>query len=527
MMQHEDFVIIATDAREVTDDGRRRVTFRVQVPGRVTEAQETGYDASQLHKLVSNWETVPPKLSKVIQVGQMLGEALFPKGLVRDAFLASLAAHRNKEDSRLRLVLELTGILHNVPWEFALFRTEQGEATQNEILGLMSQVSIVRRLSRILPDLKGTKPAVHPAQMVMALADPRDTLDLEEERRLVKDSLGDSHRVQVKYVDRATSDGLLGGLEQVHLFHFAGHGEFKERPTPGVSFGQGALVLDDGSGNEDGLPAPILATRLVHAGVRVAFLGACLTARRDDVNMWSSTAANLINGGIGAVVGMQFVVRDKSAIAFAQAFYETLALGYPVDQAVTKGRIAIFEQEDYRGFGTPVLYMGTGDGIVFPEFTDDPELAAERAKTRVVVNLSADVVEGEVTGIHVETMSGGEAEVTMSVIEVKDGRLVGFSGGIISGGNVRVKQDFDKIGKGVVVEGAHIDSLGPSKPAVSPPSAPDEIACPSCGGMVQVGAKFCGHCGGKLASGSSFCQECGSKLPAGAKFCNECGTAVT
>jgi hypothetical protein len=295
--------------------------------------------------------------------------------------------------------------------------------------------------------------------MVAAFADPTISLNLEEERSLVEMSIGGSKRIKVLYVERATKENLLGGLDQVHLFHFAGHGEFIENPTPGLSLGKGALILDDGSGNSIRLDASQLAIRLINSGVRIAVLGACLTAKRDEINMWSSTAANLINGGIGAVVAMQFLIKDKSAIAFSKAFYEAIALGFPVDKAVTKGRLAIFEQGDIMGFGTPILYMGSGDGILFPEFTKDPELKKEREKTKVVVNLSADIVEGEVTGIKVGRMLSGEAKVTITTINLMSGQLIGFDAGVLTGGNVDVSMNVKNVLKGGKIIGARLDEL--------------------------------------------------------------------
>jgi hypothetical protein len=498
-MDREDFVIAATDAREVQEGGKSKVKFRVQAVGRATAGQETEYDSGELNRLLANWETTPPNLSKVIKVGQILGETLFPHGLIRDAFLGSLAVHRNVDQSRLRIILSLEGVLHKIPWEFTLFHTEQGEATQNEILGLMSQVSIVRQLDRTIPDLKGLKPASLPAKMVMALADPRQSLDLQEERRLVKDSLATSKGVQVTYVEPATAANLLGGLDVVHLFHFAGHGDFIERPTPGVPSGKGALLLDDGSGKDSLMEAPQLAKRLVSAGVRVAMLGACLTARRDEVNLWSSTAASLLNGGIGAVVAMQFTVRDKSAIAFSKAFYEALALGFPVDQAVTKGRLAIFEQEDFRGFGTPVLYMGAGDGVVFPEFTRNPDMQRERENTRLVVNLSADIVEGKVIGIRVGKMKGGEANATVNTIHVKEGaKVIGFEAGVLTSADVDVKMTATTVEKGAILVGIN---AGETSEGSTPSPTTTGLSCPNCHAPAEPGWKFCIKCRTPLPGG--------------------------
>jgi hypothetical protein len=232
-------------------------------------------------------------------------------------------------------------------------------------------------------------------------------------------------------------------------------------------------LLEKGEqGTYDVLSAPELAPRLAAAGVRVALLGACLTARRDDVNLWSSTAANLLNAGVGAVVAMQYAIRDTSAIAFAKAFYAALVMGFPVDQAVTRGRLAIFEQGDFRGFGTPVLYTGGGDGIVFPEFTNDPALKKEREQTHIVVNLSAEVVEGKVIGIQVGKMKGGEAKATVTVAKVGQGGVViGFKVGSLTSGDVDVDLSVETVGKGATVIGAISGSVTP--PPIPRPGSSD------------------------------------------------------
>lgn len=202
-MQTEDFVINMTDVSTVQDNGKKKVKFRIQVLGRVSEGQQTEYDDDTLFDMLSDWETTTPSLAQVLAVGKFLGETLFPPGLIRDAFLTSLATHKEKADSRLRIVLIPQGVLHDVPWEFTLFHIEQGEATQNEILGLMSQVSIIRQLDRTLPVLGGTKAATLPAQMVMALANPQGTprLALSKERTFIEQGIGKSERVHVTYVE--------------------------------------------------------------------------------------------------------------------------------------------------------------------------------------------------------------------------------------------------------------------------------------------------------------------------------------
>lgn len=58
--------------------------------------------------------------------------------------------------------------------------------------------------------------------------------------------------------------------------------------------------------------------------------------------------------------------------------------------------------------------------------------------------------------------------------------------------------------------------------------------CPSCGGAVPPGQKFCGSCGWDMAKsvprvvaeGAGFCTECGASLAASMRFCGQCGAPV-
>ena len=81
---------------------------------------------------------------------------------------------------------------------------------------------------------------------------------------------------------------------------------------------------------------------------------------------FAGTAPNLVQKGIPAVVAMQYSILDSTAKLFADEFYRTLALGYPVDAAIqeTRNAISIEVGLDKRDFATPVLYMKAKDGII-------------------------------------------------------------------------------------------------------------------------------------------------------------------
>lgn len=123
-----------------------------------------------------------------------------------------------------------------------------------------------------------------------------------------------------------------------------------------------AVQLDAGR-----VSAGQLGVILREMGVRVALLNACKTASRDGSRAWGSVAASLLKAGVRSVVAMQHAVLDASAIAFAAAFYRSLALGGSLDEAARNGRIAVFDRGDGFGWGTPVLYLCVANGEVFPE----------------------------------------------------------------------------------------------------------------------------------------------------------------
>ena len=124
--------------------------------------------------------------------------------------------------------------------------------------------------------------------------------------------------------------------------------------------------------------------------------------------------------------------------------------------------------------------------------------------------------------------------------------MQGAAGGGAAGGGTNMSGPLPSQRGGGSGSGA-----GGSGPAAAGGAA-QTVACPNCGTLNQVGAKFCnncgtaipqgitcGNCGAQLPAGSKFCHVCGAKiggaktcsnchadLPDGAKFCNNCGTKV-
>ncbi|HYN78615.1 MAG TPA: CHAT domain-containing protein, partial [Lamprocystis sp. (in: g-proteobacteria)] len=410
--------------------------------------------------------------SDALALGEALAAALLPP-VVSNALNLAITQAQAAPAEGVRIRLILTGSeLNNLPWEFAVFNRAGGESTISDFLALLPQVSLVRY--PVATALAAWRIAAKaPAKVLVAVASPSNLtkLNVAAERDLVIQALGDSTLFTVSGVAHAQRGQLPHRDNPAHIFHFAGHGTFDEQPSaqPGAYQGTGSIFVEDDYGDADRLEAGQLAIQLRDAGVRVAVLGACETAERDDLQAWSSVAEALLKADVGAVVAMQFPVRDISALRFAQRFYGSLALGLSIDEATTAGRVAIAEMtpEDARGWATPVLYLHTPDGVIFPEFLADPALDSERAQARTRARLEIDSLKGKATNIRIGEMGGGavDADARVKVVEAS-GILQNVVIDTLGGGAVEATLEIDAIeGEATNVfidqfrsEGAAVDS---------------------------------------------------------------------
>lgn len=455
-MKYEEFRLLATDPQPAGYEEQAAVQFQVRVTyspaGEELDGVPSQYDARDLRPHLDALEAGGADWPAVMELGLLLSQALLP-GAVRDLLSHSIDRVMRR-GSRLRLRLMLEGDLNNLPWEYLLLNRAGGEATAADFLALAPDVSIVRHQASRLPP-----PAVNarlPAHMVVALSSPVGwpPLALEEERRVIAAALAHNEQVQVTWKQPASREDLWTGVGQAHLFHFAGHGGFVADQRGGA---RGLLVLEDKYGDPQEIEAGELALELRQRGVRVAVLGACRSGRR-GAQAWNSVAAALLKADLGAVVAMQQDVQDASATAFAAEFYRSLVTGLTIDAAVTHGRIKM-AAGDAAGWGTPVLYLRAEDGVVFPEYTADPELEGQRRQRTVEARQRAEKVHGKLTGVRARTMVDGRIQVSQTIGEVeRGGEVVGADIEQLGGGSVEVDQTVDELGGDMT--GVSLDSLG-------------------------------------------------------------------
>lgn len=297
------------------------------------------------------------------QTVQSFGAALFDAllaGEVRTLYDVS-RARAQAAGAGLRIKLRIASPpLAALPWEFLY------DARQREYVSLSRYTPLVRYLE--LPHPPRPLAAPPPLRILGLVASPRDLpeIDLAGEQERIERALAGAMEeglVELVWMAGATWRDLQRAMRRGpwHIFHFVGHGAFDHADNEGQ-----VMLCDD-----EGLARPLHAGELGrlladHWTLRLAVLNACEGARGDQRDLFSSTAAILVQRGLPAVLAMQYEITDRAALEMARAFYEALADGLPVDAAVAEARKAVsLAVANTVEWGTPVLTMRAPDGVLF------------------------------------------------------------------------------------------------------------------------------------------------------------------
>ena len=371
-------------------------------------------------------------------LGEGLANRLLPSGQVRDLFQQAVKQAGLDGGVRLRMIIREPR-LAQLPWEFSYLQMHQGEKSRNHFLVLNPQISMVRH--EALPEIPAPLTAADPQRLHMVVATANAAgyrpLKLDRERRVIEAALSNFSLEGVSiewqpFLEDTTVGELTTALANgADMFHFAGHGTFTDQnidPETHIPKGEGHIVLleDKATSTPYLMPASELARYAQQAGVRLAVLGACKTARRDGVSAWTGIAPALIERGIPAVVAMQYEVKDPHALAFSKSFYSSLVSGVSLDEAVALARQAMLGvSEDNVEWGVPVVYMRSSDGIIFPQLAERQTEAA--AQIRQLIQQTIDLIEsgGEVIGVESDRTPDGGFQVVQKVRTVK-GKLTGW-----------------------------------------------------------------------------------------------------
>jgi RNA polymerase sigma-70 factor (ECF subfamily) len=131
-------------------------------------------------------------------------------------------------------------------------------------------------------------------------------------------------------VCRAIEDG------DFHLLHLAGHGAFGGAASADAS----AVLLDDGPMRVADL-SPRMAASLRRERPLIVFNTCCSGRLGFSLTRLGAWGAQFVQLGCGGFLGTLWPVTDRAALSFARSFYEFLAGGFPLGEAVRLARIRV------------------------------------------------------------------------------------------------------------------------------------------------------------------------------------------
>jgi hypothetical protein len=106
----------------------------------------------------------------------------------------------------------------------------------------------------------------------------------------------------------------------------------------------------------------VLANRLAGAKTRLAVFNAC------NSGLWPFMRP-LMRAGIPAAIGVQGLVSNIAALNFTEKFYQSLAVGLSLDEALTYARLYLLQpgRADYPcDWGRFMAYMPADSAVIFP-----------------------------------------------------------------------------------------------------------------------------------------------------------------
>ncbi len=314
------------------------------------------------------------ELKELREVGTRLFNAVF-SGEVGNLLFSSLENVERSENQglRIRLVLRDTALM-GLPWEYLYSPLKKrfiARSIFSPVVRYMQMPSTARPLA-VTP----------PVRVLAMISKPIDfeELDVAKELENLNRALGDvigRRLVELHTVTPPTLDALRRQLRlnQYHIFHFVGHGDFDARAS------MGGLVLENELGRGVLESAQEIGEVLHdHRSLRLAILNACKGASALGEDPFAGVAQNLLLQGIPAVIAMQFAITDDAAITFSKEFYTALTDGFPVDAALAEARKAIYTRNNELEWGTPVLYMRSPDGKIFDLV---PQTDADRSRAEL------------------------------------------------------------------------------------------------------------------------------------------------
>ncbi len=268
-------------------------------------------------------------------------------------------ADRQQSGLRIRLHLGQAAALQALPWEYLYY------PSFNSFLALSENTALMRYLETPV-EQPASPPSKLPLKILVLISNPTDYTQFDTETEwtglnAALAALQQKNLVQLERLEAVDLDGLRQKLEQsqFHILHFIGHGGFDWQ-------NEGLLILQDAKGQ--GLPTSGQAlTELMqaHPALRLVVLRAWEGVRTAGREPFGSLGQVLVRQGLAAVVSSQFEISDEAVNSLSTEFYNWLALGYPVDLALSAARQQLSRDGNQSEWGRLLLYTNVKDGQIF------------------------------------------------------------------------------------------------------------------------------------------------------------------
>lgn len=313
------------------------------------------------------------------ELSKHLGNIVFGDPQILDLFQATRGAAAERGKPLLVRILA-SPHLSTLPWELLPDPSARGQSNLRRFLTLAPDAHVVR-MARGRTYVGRSEKLKPPLNLLIVLASPSPlnssdddlAFDIYEVKRSLLNELQplvDAGLLRIDVEDRPTLENLrrcVGGLSRGYqLFHYVGHA----RPDH--------LILEDASGRrEDQSSASICEILRLCPDLRLAVFAGCETARaatdpselsvrgavgwRDLVSL----ADRCVQEACPVVIGMQALLPFRTERLFTRFFYQSVASGYSIAEALQLARGATRSDtrvaEELLDWSVPALFLGTGE----------------------------------------------------------------------------------------------------------------------------------------------------------------------
>lgn len=322
----------------------------------------------------SNWFLNPDTQQRLVTLGRQLAQTLFPRP-VYALLTSSLQALGPQDTLRIRLCLDPA--LIDLPWEY-LYRPDMPTGTAlTGFLLVDPRLSLVREAPTGvggLPPLQGQQRMVFAGTFWDGTRDQWGVRD--EYQRLAEALVPVKALLNLEFITAAGDNIDMALLQSADLFHYSGHTD--------TEAGRGYLLREVQTASQPSkqpkMNSQELAELLQRAKTRLAMFSACNSGR------WAFVEP-LLRAGLPALIGAQGIVSTQGAYTFSEKLYASLAVGLPLDEAVTSARFHLLKAGGFHGqesleWGVFMVYMPTTEAKLLTHAEEQADVALLRDSAR-------------------------------------------------------------------------------------------------------------------------------------------------